>query len=82
MYSDGFTLLFVHSHSHPFGTFADKELPYNTGTYANSYAKVELKETSAGQYQIYITCHTGGYMNTYVGGGLSQITITKIDVYW
>ena len=25
MYSDGFTLLFVHSHSHPFGTFADKE---------------------------------------------------------
>ena len=64
------------------GTFADKELPYNTGNYGNSYAQVELKESSAGQYQIYITCHTGGYMNTYVGGGLSQITITKIDVYW
>ena len=62
--------------------FADKELPYNTGNYGNSYAQVELKESSAGQYQIYITCHTGGYMNTYVGGGLSQITITKIDVYW
>lgn len=64
------------------GTFADKELPYNTGTYANSYAKVELVEVGTGQYQIKITCHTGGYMNSYVSGGLSQITITKIDVYW
>lgn len=64
------------------GTFTDKELTYNTGNYGNSYAQVELKESSAGQYQIYITCHTGGYMNIYVRGGLSQITITKIDVYW
>lgn len=64
------------------GTFTDKELTYNTGNYANSYAQVELKESSAGQYQIYVTCHTGGYMNRYVSGGLSQITLTKIDVYW
>lgn len=64
------------------GTFTDEELTYNTGTYANSYAQVELKESSAGQYQIYVTCHTGGYMNRYVSGGLSQITLTKIDVYW
>lgn len=63
------------------GTFADKELPYNTGTYANSYAKVELEEVGTSQYQIKITCHTGGYMNSYVSGGLSQITITKIDIY-
>lgn len=63
-------------------TFADKELPYNTGIDGNSYAKVELVEVGTGQYQIKITCHTGGYMNSYVSGGLSQITITKIDVYW
>lgn len=62
------------------GTFADKELPYNTGTYGNSYAKVELRNTGTG-YKIYITCHTGGYMNNYVSGGLSQITITKIDIF-
>ena len=64
------------------GTFVDKELPYNTGNYGNSYAKVELVEVGTSQYQIKITCHTGGYMNSYVSGGLSQITITKIDVYW
>lgn len=64
------------------GTFADEELPYNTGNYGNSYAKVELVDVGNSQYQIKITCHTGGYMNSYVGGGLSQITITKIDVYW
>lgn len=63
------------------GTFADKELPYNTGTYANSYAKVELVEIGTSQYQIKITCHTGGYLNSYVSGGLSQITITKLDIY-
>lgn len=63
------------------GTFTDKELPYNTGTYANSYAKVELEEVGTSQYQIKITCHTGGYMNSYVSGGLSQITITKLDIY-
>lgn len=62
-------------------TFADKELPYNTGTDGNSYAKVELVEVGTGQYQIKITCHTGGYMNSYVSGGLSQITITKLDIY-
>ena len=64
------------------GTFADKELPYNTGTNGTSYAKVELEEVSTSQYQIKITCHTDGYLNSYVSGGLSQITITKIDVYW
>lgn len=63
------------------GTFTDKELPYNTGNYANSYAKVELVEVGTSQYQIKITCHTGGYMNSYVSGGLSQITITKLDIY-
>lgn len=63
------------------GTFTDKELPYNTGTYANSYAKVELEEVGTSQYKIKITCHTGGYMNSYVSGGLSQITITKIDIF-
>lgn len=62
------------------GTFADKELPYNTGTNGTSYAKVELQSTSAG-YKIYITCHTDGYLNSYIGGGLSQITITKIDIF-
>lgn len=62
------------------GTFADKELPYNTGTYGTSYAKVELRNTGNG-YKIYITCHTDGYLNNYVGGGLSQITITKIDIF-
>ena len=62
------------------GTFADKELPYNTGTNGTSYAKVELQSTSAG-YNIFIVCHTGGYLNSYVGGGLSQITITKIDIF-
>lgn len=62
------------------GTFADKELPYNTGTYGTSYAKVELRNTGNG-YKIYITCHTDGYLNSYVGGGLSQITITKIDIF-
>ena len=61
-------------------TFADKELPYNTGTDGTSYAKVELQSTSAG-YKIYITCHTDGYLNSYVSGGLSQITITKIDIF-
>lgn len=64
------------------GTFADKELPYNTGNIGTSYAKVELVEVGTGQYQIKITCHTDGYLNSYVSGGLSQITITKIDVYW
>lgn len=58
-----------------------KELPYNTGIDGNSYAKVELVEVGTGQYQIKITCHTGGYMNSYVLGGLSQITITKLDIY-
>ena len=62
------------------GTFADKELPYNTGTNGTSYAKVELQSTSAG-YNIFIVCHTDGYLNSYVGGGLSQITITKIDIF-
>ena len=62
------------------GTFADKELPYNTGTNGTSYAKVELQSTSAG-YNIFIVCHTAGYLNSYVGGGLSQITITKIDIF-
>ena len=64
------------------GTFADKELPYNTGTNGTSYAKVELVEVGTSTYQIKITCHTDGYLNSYVSGGLSQITITKIDVYW
>ena len=64
------------------GTFADKELPYNTGTNGTSYAKVELVDVGNSQYQIKITCHTDGYLNSYVSGGLSQITITKIDVYW
>lgn len=63
------------------GTFADKELPYNTGTNGTSYAKVELEEVSTSQYQIKITCHTDGYLNSYVSGGLSQITITKLDIY-
>ena len=63
------------------GTFADKELPYNTGTNGTSYAKVELVEVSTSQYQIKITCHTDGYLNSYVSGGLSQITITKLDIY-
>lgn len=63
------------------GTFADKELPYNTGTYGTSYAKVELVEIGTSQYQIKITCHTDGYLNSYVSGGLSQITITKLDIY-
>lgn len=62
-------------------TFADKELPYNTGTDGTSYAKVELVEVGTSQYQIKITCHTGGYLNSYVSGGLSQITITKLDIY-
>lgn len=63
------------------GTFADKELPYNTGTNGTSYAKVELVEVGTSQYQIKITCHTNGYLNSYVSGGLSQITITKLDIY-
>ena len=63
------------------GTFADKELPYNTGTNGTSYAKVELVEVGTSQYQIKITCHTDGYLNSYVSGGLSQITITKLDIY-
>lgn len=62
-------------------TFADKELPYNTGTDGTSYAKVELVEVGTSQYKIKITCHTGGYLNSYVSGGLSQITITKLDIY-
>ena len=62
------------------GTFTDKELPYNTGTNGTSYAKVELQNTGTG-YKIYITCHTDGYLNSYVSGGLSQITITKIDIF-
>lgn len=62
-------------------TFADKELPYNTGTDGTSYAKVELVEVGTSQYRIKITCHTGGYLNSYVSGGLSQITITKLDIY-
>lgn len=63
------------------GTFADKELPYNTGTNGTSYAKVELVEVGTSQYKIKITCHTDGYLNSYVSGGLSQITITKLDIY-
>ena len=63
------------------GTFADKELPYNTGNIGTSYAKVELVDVGNSQYQIKITCHTDGRLNSYVSGGLSQITITKIDVY-
>ena len=64
------------------GTFADKELPYNTGNIGTSYAKVELVDVGNSQYQIKITCHTDGRLNSYVSGGLSQITITKSDVYW
>lgn len=63
------------------GTFADKELPYNTGNIGTSYAKVELVEVGTSQYKIKITCHTDGYLNSYVSGGLSQITITKLDIF-
>lgn len=63
------------------GTFTDKELPYNTGTNGTSYAKVELVKVGTSQYQIKITCHTDGYLNSYVSGGLSQITITKLDIF-